>query len=365
MDAFKPEERSRVIDILLDFTYSKDQGSYLVDQIGHIQGLIEREEADLFQKHMILIFKFLFRRKCEKAQTKIRVDEFDEASLKPHGERFVKKVYDEHVAAFRRKMYDLMMNDEPLVQEEPFHYEDKEEEKYEESSSVNKPGQGPLSAEPSQQSLEEIAPGYTSNKTKELQTQEYLALSSIKEKARAHRIKEIDYNDRMLTEYVKFLIGQTRNPHFAVRRSDFAQTHELHQKTLSVLTFDEYAKKDDDAMKSVTNDILQKSQFNDVIRQHTDPIAEQKFADDPKYNYFIKCKKQLTPALPLLAKVVNKQLTLYNYRLESAHSHAFAKTCQIISSRINTSGFLTKILFDNCGLADIDFAELLKGISKL
>ena len=62
---------------------------------------------------------------------------------------------------------------------------------------------------------------------------------------------------------------------------------------------------------------------------------------------------------------MNKQLTLYNYRLESAHSQAFAKTCQVISDRISTSSFLTKILFDNCGLIDIDFAELLKGISKL
>ena len=80
-------------------------------------------------------------------------------------------------------------------------------------------------------------------------------------------------------------------------------------------------------MKSVTNDILQKSQFNDIIREHMKPVAEQKFHDDPKYSYFIHCKAQLTPALPLLAKVVNKQLTLYNYRLESAHTNAFAKTC--------------------------------------
>ena len=118
-------------------------------------------------------------------------------------------------------------------------------------------------------------------------------------------------------------------------------------------------------MKSVTNDILQKSQFNDMIREHMKPLAVEKFKDDPKYNYFMKCKQQLTPAVPLLAKVVNKQLTLFNYRLDSAHTHAFAKTCSLISSRINTSGFLTKILFDNCGLIDIDFAELLKGVSKL
>ena len=43
-------------------------------------------------------------------------------------------------------------------------------------------------------------------------------------------------------------------------------------------------------MKSVTNDILQKSQFNDMIREHMKPFAVEKFKDDPKYNYFMKCK---------------------------------------------------------------------------
>ena len=72
-------------------------------------------------------------------------------------------------------------------------------------------------------------------------------------------------------------------------------------------------------MKTVTNDILEKAAFNSVIQHHTDPAAEEKFHNDPKYNYFMKCKSALTVALPLLAKVVNKQITLYNYRLESAH----------------------------------------------
>ena len=79
----------------------------------------------------------------------------------------------------------------------------------------------------------------------------------------------------------------------------------------------------------------------------------------------MKCKSQLTPALPLLAKVVNRQITLYNYRLESAHCLAFAKTCDAIASRIDTTGFLSKLLLDNCGVVDSDFAELLRGIATL
>ena len=72
-------------------------------------------------------------------------------------------------------------------------------------------------------------------------------------------------------------------------------------------------------MKTVTNDILEKAAFNSVIQRHADPGAIEKFHNDPKYSYFMQCKSALTVALPLLAKVVNKQITLYNYRLESAH----------------------------------------------
>ena len=32
-----------------------------------------------------------------------------------HTHKFIKKIYNEEVEDFRRKMYELMMNDEPLV----------------------------------------------------------------------------------------------------------------------------------------------------------------------------------------------------------------------------------------------------------
>ena len=59
-------------------------------------------------------------------------------------------------------------------------------------------------------------------------------------------------------------------------------------------------------MKVVANDILQKSQFNEIISQHCDPISEEKYHNDPRYNYFIKCKQYIALALPLISKVVNK-----------------------------------------------------------
>ena len=118
-------------------------------------------------------------------------------------------------------MYELMMNDEPLVQEEPFEYLDKEVEKMSEIASVNKLSAGTGSVQQSQHSLQDI-PRFVSNKSKELLTEEYVASAEIGVKAKAYQLKQIDYYNHLLTEYVKFLMGQTKNENFTLRRSDFA-----------------------------------------------------------------------------------------------------------------------------------------------
>ena len=59
-------------------------------------------------------------------------------------------------------------------------------------------------------------------------------------------------------------------------------------------------------MKKVANDILERVEFNIVISEHTMPIAALKYADDPKFKYFMKIREQMSLALPLLSKVVNK-----------------------------------------------------------
>ena len=48
----------------------------------------------------------------------------ERANWPTHAEGFLKKVYDEQIQMFRKKMYDLMMNDEPLVEEILFEYAD-------------------------------------------------------------------------------------------------------------------------------------------------------------------------------------------------------------------------------------------------
>lgn len=58
-----------------------------------------------------------------------------------------------------------------------------------------------------------------------------------------------------------------------------------------MLPFDEYAAKEDNAMKKVANDILEKVEMNVVIQEATMPIAALKYANDPKFTYFMKIKE--------------------------------------------------------------------------
>jgi len=137
--------------------------------------------------------------------------------------------------------------------------------------------------------------------------------------------RETEERERAIVAYIKYLIGQTANNNFVLRRHEFAQTHLLHTKSLA-LPFDEYAAKEDGAMKKVANDILEKLEMSMVIQEHMMPVAAIKYANDPKFWYFLKMRDQMSLALPLLAKIVNKQLSLHNYQLGSAHCKAFAET---------------------------------------
>ena len=64
-------------------------------------------------------------------------------------------------------------------------------------------------------------------------------------------------------------------------------------------------------------------------------------------------------ALPLLAKVVNKQLSLMNYLLSQGHVKAFCKTFDF------NKEFVNRFLFKNCGITDLHNEILLNSVEKL
>lgn len=75
-----------------------------------------------------------------------------------------------------------------------------------------------------------------------------------------------------LVSYIKYLIGEQGNANFKFKRVDFEQKHELNTKSL-VLPFDEYAQHEENAMKTVANDIIQRVDYNLVVHHFSDPIS--------------------------------------------------------------------------------------------
>lgn len=151
------------------------------------------------------------------------------------------------------------------------------------------------------------------------------------------------------------MIGETVNNDFVLKRSEFKQTNELHTKSLT-LPFDEYAAKEDNSMKKVANDILERLEMNVVIQEHMMPIAAMKYANDPKFKYYMKCRELMSLALPLLAKVVNKQLSLQDYNLGYEHCVAFGETCKF------NYDFMSRLVLNNNGLTDESLSMLLIGL---
>jgi len=53
-------------------------------------------------------------------------------------------------------------------------------------------------------------------------------------------------------------------------------------------------------------------------------------------------------------------LVLQNYKLSEGHCNGLAKACSLLdTSKVN------RILFNNCGIDGLQFAEILKGLATL
>ena len=89
------------------------------------------------------------------------------------------------------------------------------------------------------------------------------------------------------------------------------------------------------------------------------PIAAMKYANDPKFKYYMKIREQMSLALPLLAKVVNKQLSLQDYNLGYEHCVAFGETCKF------NYDFMSKLVLNNNGLTDESLSMLLIGLQHM
>lgn len=67
-----------------------------------------------------------------------------------------------------------------------------------------------------------------------------------------------------LVDYIKYLVGENKNKDFAFNREDFSQRHELGLKSLK-MPFDEYASQEENSMKTIANDIIERVDYSTVV----------------------------------------------------------------------------------------------------
>jgi hypothetical protein len=80
-------------------------------------------------------------------------------------------------------------------------------------------------------------------------------------------------------------VGETQNEQFTLKREDFEQKHELNKKSLK-LPFDQYATQEENSMKTVANDIIERVDYNMIVQHYAEPASLVKYESNPKFAYF-------------------------------------------------------------------------------
>ena len=94
------EELARILGKNLRFLVDKVNTRDLIDQIDELQP----QKDDAFSVHLCQVYKLLFKKRTEMAHSKQRLTRFDESSLRPSFDSFMKKVYDAIVAELRAEI---------------------------------------------------------------------------------------------------------------------------------------------------------------------------------------------------------------------------------------------------------------------
>lgn len=161
-----------------------------------------------------------------------------------------------------------------------------------------------------------------------------------------------DQSEMKLLDYIKYLLGQHKNTKFTLDRKDYSQQFELGQKSIDKDVSD-YIKETNNALSTVANDIIEIVDYNTVHQKVAEPISAIRYKENPKYAFLNQCKHDGELALPLLAKVVNKQLSLLTYKLGDGHVKALCKTFAL------NPDCISRYYFQNCGISESALEHLI------
>jgi hypothetical protein len=91
---------------------------------------------------------------------------------------------------------------------------------------------------------------------------------------------------------------------------------------------------------------VSKLKYFKKCKNSVQPAAREQLSRDPHFHYFSECQAEMELALPILEKVYNKTLTLYDYNLSMVQTKALEHAARFFES------FVNRVLFDNCGITD-------------
>ena len=115
----------------------------------------------------------------------------------------------------------------------------------------------------------------------------------------------------------------------------------------------------DNSSKRVANALVSKLKYFRKCKGSIHPKSREELQRDPYFNYFCECQLEMELALPILEKIHNKTLSLYDYSLSSVHSRALQYASKFFDN------FVNRILLDNCGILDAQFAKILESLQQL
>jgi len=87
---------------------------------------------------------------------------------------------------------------------------------------------------------------------------------------------------KQLVEYVQYLMGAIADKEFNFNADDYSQKQELNTKSL-LHTFNTYANQEENAMKTVANDIIERIDNKNISDRFSYPISAEVYDRNPKY----------------------------------------------------------------------------------
>lgn len=134
---------------------------------------------------------------------------------------------------------------------------------------------------------------------------------------------------------------------------------EAKQRELNI-DFAKYVEQEQSNLDKAGDIIDNKEEMINIAKDLYDARTKRKYGKHPYYHYFLKCDEYSETILPVLLYVQRKTLCLQSYTLSIGHANALAAACEYFDEQ-----GINRMIFDNCGVDDEEFAAILKGCQKL